>query len=166
MKELKSISKQVQRELYNMFLPNHERLGIDNAITIHEIAEHINKKFKIMTEAELKNEIIRFYYFNHLQSWISTSIRNPKSKLYLKGLSCLQVDGKKPGNYFYPENFKEYGDVSNQSLNKLAYSERKTKLRLSHTRERINRLIELEAEQKSKLDLEQKNGDDEDETEN
>lgn len=107
--ETKKLGKLVRVHLRNYFSPMHKHLGFENAKSIHQIHEYIKKKCGLNGVHEKNCKYFSAWITQYIQTRMRTSILNPKSKYYLRGLLCETV--KRVGYYYFIKSQDEQGRI-------------------------------------------------------
>ena len=126
-------NKKIITMLWKSFMPMHEHLGFENAITIKEI---VNKALKCInvTKSKRDNPYFLELFTAYIGKIILRTISNPKSKKwYLRGLLCETIQESphhRVGYYYYPKNKEEYSRIKQLGKQKIRDTEIKFDLRV------------------------------------
>ena len=129
----KGNNKKITIMLWKSFMPMHEHLGFENAITIKEIVSKALECINV-TKSQEKNPYFLELFTTHIGKLILKTISNPKSKKwYLRGLLCETIQESpqhRVGYYYYPKDNEEYSRIKQLGKQKIIKTEIKFDLRV------------------------------------
>ena len=129
----KENNKKIVRMLWKSFMPMHEHLGFDKAITIKKIVKRALKCINV-TKSQENNPYFLELFTAYIGKIILKTISNPKSKKwYLRGLLCETIQESpyhRIGYYYFPQNKEEYLRIKHLGRQKIRNTEIKFNLRV------------------------------------
>lgn len=111
----KDLCVKASSKLQTFFMPMHEHLGFENAKTTYDIQEYLREELNLNKKHENNCVYFKQWFSSFVTQMVHTSILNPRSKYFLKGLVCETMGYKKGkligtgkiGYYYYLKNMVE-----------------------------------------------------------
>lgn len=118
----KDNNKKITRMLWKCFMPMHEHLGFDKAISIKKIVSKALKCINV-TKSQENNPYFLELFTVYIGKIISRTILNPNSKKwYLRGLLCETIHESsyhRVGYYYYPIKEVELNRITEEGKAKI-----------------------------------------------